>query len=206
MSMTPLDRLLSLLFDQYKTEFRPRFVSRLYTRLGRWGLGSTDLKGLDEVMPELQGNYYNAIIDRRPPRDSEQLEQWDKGSRLVTPVRFVEERYAGKGMFVFTLAVCFALCVAAAGVAGFKDGVAWVKDKFQETTTSEYQSTATVPAAGGISAQPPSPSKAVIRPEDMTPASCAQLRHDLDPTVQKEFITTKGVWERSEFCKQKFGI
>lgn len=121
--MTPLDRFLSMLFDQYRTEFRPRFASRFNTWLGTWLLGSPADKGLDAVMPELQGNYYNIIVDRRPPRTPEGIEQWDEGSRFVMPVRFQDERFAGKGMWLLLLPLTFALCLGAGMINVAKEKV-----------------------------------------------------------------------------------
>lgn len=122
--MTPMDRLLSLVFEQYKTEFKPRYGSRLYTRLGLKFLGTPEQKGLDTVMPELRESYYNGIVDRRPPRDDAGIDQWDAGSRLVMPVRFHEERYAGKGIWIIATIFSLVMCMAAASVSITKEKVA----------------------------------------------------------------------------------
>lgn len=196
MRMTPLDKLLSLLFDQYKKEFQPRFVSRLYTRLGNWMLGSTDLKGLDEVMPELQGSYYNAIIDRRPPRTDEAIEQWDKGSRLTTPVRFVEERYAGKGMFALLVPVTFACCLGAWGVHAIK--AKWNEDRVPDTSMASLRaSPAALKGTRGAGIQKET------APE-ITEPECIQLRVALENQVI--YLTQPGVFSKSEVCRKQFQI
>lgn len=200
MRMTPLDKLLSLLFDQYKREFQPRFVSRLYTWLGNRMLGSTDLKGLDDVMPELQGSYFNAIIDRRPPRDREAIAQWDKGSRLTTPVRFVEERYAGKGMFALLVPVTFACCLGAWGVHSIKSK--WHEHQAQDTSMAAL-------GAGPASSKEQAPAKRVPftqpgPPPVMSEQDCYGLRVALEN--QTIFLTDPGVFSKSEVCRKQFQI
>lgn len=120
--MSVLDRALSLIFTQYKSDFRPRFGSRFSAFWGTLLLGPVETKGLEDVHPDLRSSYYHLVIDRRPPRTELGLKQWEEGSRLVAPTRYAEERYAGKAQFIATALITFALCLAASGVLAIKGG------------------------------------------------------------------------------------
>ncbi len=118
--MSVLDKALSLIFTQYKSDFRPRFGSRFSAFWGTLLLGPVEAKGLEDVHPDLRSSYYHLVIDRRPPRTELGLKQWEEGSRLVAPTRYAEERYAGKAQFIATALITFALCLTAAGVIALK--------------------------------------------------------------------------------------
>ncbi|WP_180855618.1 hypothetical protein [Stenotrophomonas maltophilia] len=120
--MSVLDKALSLIFTQYKSDFRPRFGSRFSAFWGTLLLGPIEIKGLEDVHPDLRSSYYHLVIDRRPPRTEIGLKQWEEGSRLVAPTRYAEERYAGKAQFIATTLITFMLCLAASGILAIKGG------------------------------------------------------------------------------------
>jgi hypothetical protein len=115
-------------------------------------------------------------------------------------------RHLRRDLAVFTMLVCMVLSAVVYSVGMF---AIWA-------ITPGVDSPPGVPAAAGLNdaltANEPAPvlkrreARAPAEPPAVSPEYCRQLRHDLDPTVQRRFLTEPGIFDQSNACKEQFGI
>ena len=110
--------ILKYLFAQYDTRRGPIFASKLMTKMGEIFMGSLEDKGLGHLRQDLKDSYYRTAPDRRLPKGTAALIEWQRQSIQVSEYRQVEHPQIALATTLFLLMSSVVLVAAASPFNG----------------------------------------------------------------------------------------